>query len=684
MTIRRPCAVFTLALLTVLTGRAADDSYGDPIPEGAKLRLGTARMRGGSVGSPTAITPDGKFLVAATSGGKFVFIEPSTGTIDHAVTIDGEYGTPFGFSADGKRGTGGGYQGWFVWDTENGKVLAKVKRSVASGDNGGSLSADGKRFAVGGNRNFNDKEKVPDAVVWNVDENKELASVKPAQNESIFVSLSADGKRLATWGNHYDREAKESPKPENDPSRVVQFWDAVTGKELAKTRILGGYAPVAVALTADGMLAAVSGADGAVRLIDTANGEQKGLLLGRSRVGRKLLFSPDNKTLAASGDDSSVQRWNVADGKRLGTTEAPLSSLFTPRVFQFIDNERLIIAATRGLAAVAWEVPPGKMLTPVGGNYNSITSAAVGGKEIITGGSDGAIIRWDATTGKELGTSTLKPPSGGYGYGPLSNPITLSPDGTRALASDSGGGIGVYDLPAGTQQFVLPGDTNRDSRGAFTPDSTKILQTMSSYDVKKNPTRATAWDIAGAKKLIEVELPGLTSVAAAFSPDAKTLITAGIKLDEKNNPTDFVVTGWDVATSKKRGEYTEPAGYGSVYVVAAGDNKSAVVYSPKTGPIVVDVFTGTKLRALDLGGKRPGVSPAISPDGKSVAVPLSPGFGTTPTTTVLLIDIETGKVKKTLAGISGSLSTVAFSPNGKTLITGSYDTTALVWDISKD
>ena len=62
MTLRRFCPALLLALLPTLTAFTADDPYGDPLPEGAKLRLGTARMRVSNTTNPTVLSPDGKHL----------------------------------------------------------------------------------------------------------------------------------------------------------------------------------------------------------------------------------------------------------------------------------------------------------------------------------------------------------------------------------------------------------------------------------------------------------------------------------------------------------------------------------------------------------------------------------------------------------------------------------------------
>ena len=191
--------------------------------------------------------------------------------------------------------------------------------------------------------------------------------------------------------------------------------------------------PAAVVFNADGSLAAAASGDGVVHLFDPATGAAKGLLLGRSRQGRKLSFSPDGKTVAACGDDCTIQRRTAADGKRLGTTESPFALEYGPRSASCLPTTS---ASSRGEHA-GWsrscgEAPSGKLLTPAGGHMGSVHSAAVagGGAEIFTSSQDGRILRWNPATGKELGPIALKIP-GAAGF-PLTSTPALSPDGTRA------------------------------------------------------------------------------------------------------------------------------------------------------------------------------------------------------------------------------------------------------------
>ncbi len=70
-------------------------------------------------------------------------------------------------------------------------------------------------------------------------------------------------------------------------------------------------------------------------------------------------------------------------------------------------------------------------------------------------------------------------------------------------------------------------------------------------------------------------------------------------------------------------------------------------------------------------------SVAISPDGKQVLTGSLDG-------SVILWDFETGKQAKELKGHTGKITSVAFSPDGKKALTGSFDTTLKLWNLTEE
>ena len=96
---------------------------------------------------------------------------------------------------------------------------------------------------------------------------------------------------------------------------------------------------------------------------------------------------------------------------------------------------------------------------------------------------------------------------------------------------------------------------------------------------------------------------------------------------------------------------------------------------------LLDLATGDRLRTFVGSGKgEDGNYPLVracvySPDGRTVA-------GGEENGSVLLFESATGLLRRRLAGHRGAVAGLSFTPDGKRLVTASFDNTGLVWDIS--
>src|SRR5262249_21942453 len=114
---------------------------------------------------------------------------------------------------------------------------------------------------------------------------------------STAIVFSGDGSRLAALGK----------------DRKLYLWG------LAKKELLREWenlpAGTALALSFDGSLIAVGGADGLIQVLDPRPGKRRLRLNGHLDAVHALAFAPDGKTLLSGGAESVARLWDATTGQ---------------------------------------------------------------------------------------------------------------------------------------------------------------------------------------------------------------------------------------------------------------------------------------------------------------------------------------------------------------------------------
>ena len=446
----------------------------DPLPDSAIARMGTTRHRTLSVYRENSLSPDAKTLAFRADRDEIAFLDTATGLITKRLSFTrradggGEDITGLLYAPDGKRVALVGFRDVKVFDVATGQVVAALNEEadLFSFNNNQdcllSFSADGNRLAVG--RGSRPNRSV---MVWDVAENRALATIKPLQNHQASVALSADGNTLATWGRHLDPANPAGGKPNG----IIQLWDLDTQKERMQI-YPAGHGPYTskggvsrVSLSADGKRLTTLAAHDLIELYDTTSGKRVGTFPCRPWVAH-LRLSPDAKQIVAlsrTNDTAALQVWDTASGKLLTDQTRPTGQ--TDDVV-FTGPDRAVIWSVAGGVLTLWEVPSGKRLTPPLGHSSPVQSIAFSpdGQRVVSASSDREVIEWNPATSGALTTTFPLPGVTRSTFGSLQyrGETILSPSGSHLVVFDDGflglPGPTVYERVSGKPLIeMLPG-----------------------------------------------------------------------------------------------------------------------------------------------------------------------------------------------------------------------------------
>jgi WD40 repeat protein/class 3 adenylate cyclase len=260
--------------------------------------------------------------------------------------------------------------------------------------------------------------------------------------------------------------------------------------------------------------------------------------------------------------------------------------------------------------------------------------------------------------------------------------LAISPDGQLLATGDAAGAVRFEDLrtwkPSGaTIQLPAPVPP---SALRFSPDG----HTLAVASAQGNQSQLYAIDVGSRRSRSlgtwpEIPWPPPTdSTTIAFSPDG-TQIAMGL-IDwptTANTPVAERLVLLSASTGRPVWQRNYPMqGQGELQVGFAPDG--AVVTSTDFGTTDLwDPRTGRIIRQFPIGGRF-----AVAPHSQLLAIGVNtPNPGPNATTSLQLLDLTTG-ARRTLQAVPDPTwtTTVAFTPDGKTVVAGALDRNVRVWD----
>ncbi len=501
---RTGTALFSLWFLTTALASGQEAGAGDDsLPQGVIRRIGSDgfHVKSATVSSKIRFSPDGKHIASFTT--KTVQLsEAATGKLLWSTATDQNI-SQMKFNKDGKKLAILNLKKYIVLATETGKPILDADRLSSLGNIPPlywAIAPDLQTLACIDGYDFK---------LYNAETGKELNTIKfrEKSDERVpkLIEFTGDGKSIYVYmgqpialGNGKKLQIKSIPKKD-----VVLKYDAVSGKQLQTIQFpFESTTAKLIIAPNDKMLAVIiqtTESGGKLRknhlvLWDLDAGKPKHVLENLLPVVICADFSPDGSALALGGSRSSGGSLTelppdspdiVILDTHTGKTKAllpsrPLKQSPVPpsiRALSFSpDGKKLASFGSTGLAI--WNAETGKPVTPffepTGVRQVRYFTA---GKEILTVGDQ--ILWWDAASGKRLHeTPGIK----------ATQVSVVSPDGKWIVITVSNpnevGKLETFlvDAATGKKTHAFGQDNKRPTGAIFSPDSKKLLSTVSVPD----------------------------------------------------------------------------------------------------------------------------------------------------------------------------------------------------------
>jgi WD40 repeat protein len=470
------------------------------------------------------------------------------------------------------------------------------------------------------------------------------------------VAFSSDGKLLAT-GSYSG----------------VTLWDL---ERKSEKQLAGIPNTNLVAFSPESKTLAIGCGDNTIRLWEVSNDRQKKRLKGIGRGYPKAIsFDPNGNRLAAVSGFGIVV-WELDTEKEIIFERRPIHRPSLQRSLAFSPNGKFLVTDDGRGGIEFWTVADGKKSSPYVPEEGQIHSLAFtgDGTTLASASDDGVVTLWSVIEERVKKLATLGPTHDPKSPSFVFNgdAVAFAPD-SKTVATLGAGTARLWDLATRKLITTIRGHTSYITGIAFSPDG-KVLATGS------NDGTVKLWKVAAARNgyesLVLLKEEGSSFPSLGFSRDGTVLAAGGNK--------GTWLRSWSLATGKEGPMPDYAPFFGDGWALSA-DRKVKVLVKDRTVE-VWDQIAHKRTHRFTSGdvpiiGQGEVLAVAISPDGTMVAAGWT--YGDTKKQSVRLWRLSEGNAEElpALKEHEGSVTAIAFSCNGKRLLSTSVRGMKL-WDLA--
>lgn len=479
----------------------------------------------------------------------------------------------------------------------------------------------------------------------------------------------------------------------------VRFLDAASGKErshlarrldlLPATQALLGLGQ-GIAISPDGRWLGQGGTEGKLRVWDAATGEHVLDETAHLHLVRQVAFSPDGRRLASPGLEGDIRIWDL---ERKQPVQRLIGHRSMVHCVAFTPDGKQLVSGSQDTTVRVWDLETSESVLTFTGHASEVYAIAVAGGRVASAGADATARVWD------LNERVL------YG-GPVQEFLRGEkvPDAARRGSHEA---------------LTLYAYLGRASGLAFSPNGKTLAAvgrlTPSAHAKPAPAPEVTVWDLSDRRLVHQLNVPQEHTHHLAYSHDGRLLVvgTGGSMKD----PAEL--NAFDTTTGQRVWHWEGPPGAELRPAFANKGDRLAATLNGGTADNLLftwDAASGKELLRQRLGG--PHTRATFSPDGKSLIAAGAangmiviekydaeagqlqaswPAEATGLTSLVCgpeglvaaatmgdrpiirLFRLEDGRAVGALEGHVGSVTDLAFSPDGQRLLSAGSDFAVRLW-----